>query len=54
MDISSITDINQLKSLAYDSLIAIEQQQQNLRILQERISLLQNDNLSQEPAKKAR
>jgi hypothetical protein len=48
MDISSITDIDKLKALAYDTLNVIEQQQQNLRILQERIAQLDQ----QEPPKK--
>lgn len=47
MDISSIKDINELKALAYDTLLAVEQQQQNLRLLQERIA-----QLTQSPAKK--
>ena len=50
MDISSITDINKLKAMAYDTLNVIEQQQQNLRILQERIAQLEQS--EQEPAKK--
>ena len=43
MDISTITDIDKLKSLAYDALIAVEQQQQNLRIIQERIVQIEQD-----------
>ena len=43
MDISSITDIDKLKALAYDTLNVIEQQQQNLRILQERIAQLDQE-----------
>lgn len=49
MDISSITDINKLKAMAYDTLNVIEQQQQNLRILQERIVQLEQED---QPKKK--
>lgn len=41
MDISQITDIDKLKALAYDTLQAIEAQQNNLRIVQQRIIELQ-------------
>lgn len=37
MDISTISDINQLKAMAYDTLQAIELQQNNLRLIQQRI-----------------
>ena len=43
MDISSITDIDKLKAMAYDTLNVIEQQQQNLRILQERITQVEQE-----------
>ena len=43
MDITKITDLNELKALAYDTVLAIEQQQSNLRIIQQRIAELQND-----------
>ncbi|MFZ2544451.1 MAG: hypothetical protein WAW80_00535 [Candidatus Saccharimonadales bacterium] len=49
MDISTITDIDKLKSLAYDTLNVIEQQQQNLRIIQERIAQIEKES---EPKKK--
>lgn len=41
MDISKITDLDKLKALAYDTLTLIEQQQQNLRIIQDRISQIE-------------
>ena len=44
MDISTITDIDKLKSLAYDTVIMIERQQQNLRVIQERITSLESEN----------
>jgi len=37
IDISTITDMDKLKSLAFDAVQAIEAQQQNLRILQARM-----------------
>ena len=40
MDINQITDINQLKAMAFDAIQAIEVNQQNLRILQQRIDEL--------------
>lgn len=41
MDISQITDIDKLKALAYDTLQVIDAQQNNLRIIQQRILELQ-------------
>jgi uncharacterized coiled-coil protein SlyX len=38
MDISQETDIDKLKSLAYDQILALENAQQNLRVLNERIA----------------
>ena len=52
MDISTVTDITRLKSLAYDTVITIEQQQQNLRIIQERISQLENNASASDADKK--
>lgn len=43
MDISKVTDVNELKALAYDTLQVIEAQQNNLRIIQQRIIELQQD-----------
>lgn len=41
MDISSVTDLKELKALAYDALQTIEVQQNNLRIIQSRIKELE-------------
>ncbi len=41
MDISTITDVDKLKALAYDTLQVLEAQQNNLRIIQQRIAELQ-------------
>lgn len=46
MDISQITDIAQLKALAYDEMIKLEAAQTNLRLLNNRIGELQ---LQQQP-----
>lgn len=43
MDLSTITDTTQLKALAYDLLQAIELQQSNLRVVQQRINELQQE-----------
>lgn len=37
MDISKVTDIKELKAMAFDTLQMIETQQNNLRIIQQRI-----------------
>ena len=37
MDIQKVTDIKELKAMAFDTLQAIEVQQNNLRIIQQRI-----------------
>lgn len=50
MDLSTIDDIDKLKSMAYDALIAVEQLQQNLRVIQERISQVQQ--MPKPPVKK--
>lgn len=47
MDISKVTDLKELKALAFDTLQAIEVQQNNLRLIQQRIA-----ELEQEPKKK--
>ena len=47
MDISNVTDLKELKALAFDTLQAIEVQQNNLRLIQQRIA-----ELEQEPKKK--
>jgi len=41
MDISKVTDINELKSLAYDAVVAIELNKNNLRVIEQRIMELQ-------------
>lgn len=41
MDISKITDKNELKALAYDCVVAIETQQANLRMIQARLAELE-------------
>ncbi len=41
MDIQKITDIKELKALAFDTLQAIEVQQNNLRIIQQRLAELE-------------
>ena len=38
MDIQKVTDIKELKAMAFDTLQAIEVQQSNLRIIQQRIA----------------
>ena len=43
MDLQKITDIKELKSLAYDQMVQLEQTQQNLRILNARIGELQTN-----------
>lgn len=40
MDITTITDIKELKSLAFDEIAKLEQAQNNLRLLQGRIAEL--------------
>ena len=41
MDISTITDMQQLKSLAYEQVVALETAQANLRALQARMQQVQ-------------
>lgn len=43
MDLSKISNITQLKALAYDLVQAIDVQQSNLRIVQERIAEVQRE-----------
>jgi hypothetical protein len=40
-DITAVTDVKELKALAYDQLAMVEQCQQNLRVINERIAQLQ-------------
>lgn len=49
MDISTITDVKELKALAFDAIQAIEVQQANLRALQQRIAQLEsNDEIAEQ------
>lgn len=41
MDISQVNDIKEVKALAYDTLQLIERQQNNLRLIQQRIAELE-------------
>lgn len=43
MDLQKITDVTELKALAYDTLQALEVQQNNLRMIQQRIAELEQD-----------
>jgi hypothetical protein len=43
MDIAQITDTQQLKALAYDQMLLLEQIQRNLAVIQARIGELQTD-----------
>lgn len=43
MDITKVTDLKELKALAFDTLQAIELQQNNLRIIQQRIAELEQE-----------
>lgn len=47
MDIGSVTDIKELKAIAYDTMQLIEVQRNNLRLIQQRIA-----ELEQAPEKK--
>ena len=47
MDIQKVTDIKELKAMAFDTLQVIEVQQNNLRIIQQRIA-----EIEQQQAKK--
>lgn len=37
MDLSKMTDLNELKAMAYDQVVALEQTQNNLRVINQRI-----------------
>ncbi len=41
MDITQITDMKELKVLAYDTMQALEVQQNNLRLIQQRMAELE-------------
>jgi len=49
MDLNTITDIKELKALAFDAVQAIEVQQQNLRLIQSRIQQVEESD--KKPAK---
>lgn len=51
MDISTITDAKELKALAYDTLQVVEVQQNNLRLIQQRLNELEQ---AQEDAPEAK
>ena len=51
MDITKETNIEKLKSLAYDQMVQLEQTQQNLRILNARIGELQNAEVAKKETK---
>lgn len=41
MDVSQMTDLQQLKAAAYDQMVLLEQVQQNLAVINSRIAELQ-------------
>lgn len=43
MDISTVTDVKELKALAYDTLQLVEIHQNNLRLIRQRLSELEQD-----------
>jgi hypothetical protein len=43
MDITTVTDVKELKALAYDALQVIEVQQNNLRLVQQRLAELEQE-----------
>lgn len=48
MDITKITDIKELKALAYDQFIQLEQAQYNLKAVNERIAQLTEQQIPKE------
>ena len=46
MDISNITDKNQLKAMAYDQLVLRDQAERNLAVINERLAMLEQNNSS--------
>lgn len=46
MDLQKVTDIKELKALAFDTLQAIELQQNNLRLIQQRLAELEQEQTS--------
>lgn len=49
MDITDLTDINQLKALAYDQMVALERAQRNLNLVSRRIADLEAEHLPTPP-----
>jgi len=45
MDISKITDPKELKSLAYDQMVLLDQSQKNIQLIQQRIVQLEDEQL---------
>lgn len=43
MDISTISDMNELKAMAYDQIVVLEQAQANLKAINERIGQVERD-----------
>lgn len=52
MDITKITDVKELKSMAYDQMAVLEQAQQNLRLINGRIAELGNPKGEEKPKDK--
>lgn len=46
MDLQQITEVTELKALAYDTLQALELQQNNLRLIQQRIAEVEQETQS--------
>ena len=43
MNLETITDVKELKSLAYDQIVALEQAQNNLRLINARLAQLEQE-----------
>lgn len=52
MDISNVTDVKELKALAYDTLQIVEIHQNNLRLIRQRLSELEQVAEPPQPVKK--
>ncbi|MCA9334705.1 hypothetical protein KC953_01005 [Candidatus Saccharibacteria bacterium] len=52
MDISQINDAKELKALAYDTLQVVEVQQNNLRLIQQRLAELEQAQQQEEVVEK--
>lgn len=51
MDITSITDLQQLKAMAYDQLVTKETAEHNLQLITQRIAQLTSEQVEQPAAK---